>query len=120
MGRFLLNKNHLGFAACLWTILSVIVPNLLLAQDPFARKIAFLEGLPTQTIFDMHVSSSGLLYFGTNKGLISFDGARFEEYGFGNNLGISVYRIQQDDDGTLWCMNFSNQVFYLEENLLKP
>jgi len=120
MGRLLFLYRHI-FSVISFFIITLTVGSFsMLAQDPFARKITFLEGLPTQTIFDMHVSNSGLLYLGTNKGLVSFDGARFKEYNFGNNLGISVHRIQEDHKGTLWCKNFSNQVFYMEDELLKP
>lgn len=88
------------------------------AQEPFVRKISFLEGLPTQVIYDCYVAQNGLLYLGTDKGLITYDGVRFKEYPFNENLGLAVNSIQEDSNGTIWCKNFANQLFYLENSTL--
>ena len=88
------------------------------AQDTYIRKISFLEGLPTQVIYDLHVGDNGLLYLGTNKGLISYNGVDFTEYPIDNNIALSLSYIKTDKNGLLWCMNFSNQLFYLENNKL--
>lgn len=88
------------------------------AQETFVRKISFLEGLPTQVIYDLHISKNGLLFMGTNKGLISFNGVDFKEYEINDNIALSMSEIKNDANGTLWCKNFSNQLFYLEANEL--
>jgi hypothetical protein len=59
-----------------------------------------------------------MLYLGTDRGLISFDGIRFVEHEFEKSLGIAVNRIQQDHKGTIWCKNFANEIFYLKKEKL--
>ena len=83
------------------------------AQEPFIRKISFLEGLPSDVIYDMYVSKKGLLYLGTDKGLVSYDGVHFTLYPFDENLSNSVNSIQEDENGIIYCKNFSNQIYYL-------
>jgi len=88
-------------------------------QTPFYRKISFLEGLPTQVIYDSYVAKNGMLYLGTDKGLIAFDGIRFREFSFNENLGLAVNSIQEDNKGMIWCKNFANQVFFLQNDVLQ-
>lgn len=104
------------YQTILWFCL--FLTSTLFAQEPFVRKISFLEGLPTQVIYDCYVAKNGLLYLGTDKGLISFDGVRFKEYPFNENLGLAVNSIQEDSNGTIWCKNFANQLFYLDNSVL--
>ncbi|MFN3639711.1 MAG: two-component regulator propeller domain-containing protein, partial [Flavobacterium sp.] len=77
-----------------------------------------MEGLPSQVIYDLYVSQAGRLYLGTEKGLFSFDGVRFSSYEFIDNLGFAVNSIQEDEHGVIWCKNFANQIFKLENGKL--
>lgn len=88
------------------------------AQEPFLRKISFLEGMPSDVIYDMYVSKQGLLYLGTDKGLVSYDGVHFILYPFDENLSNSVNAIQEDENGTIHCKNFSNQIYFLSNDRL--
>lgn len=92
---------------------------LITAQQPFLRKISFLEGLPSDVIYDLYVSKSGLLYLGTEKGLVSYDGVHFISYPFDDNLSNSVNSIQEDSNGVIYCKNFSNQIYYLSDKQLR-
>lgn len=88
------------------------------SQEPFLRKISFLEGLPTPVIYDMYVSKQGMLYLGTDRGLVSFDGVRFMLCPFETNLSNSVDTIQEDANGVIYCKNFSNQIYFLKDGKL--
>jgi ligand-binding sensor domain-containing protein len=96
--------------------------NSLYAQssNTYIKKVTGTEGLESQSIFDMFVSRKGLLYLGTDKGLLDYNGVYFNNYLFKDNLALSVNRIQEDAQGTIWCKNFSNQVFYMENDTLRP
>lgn len=91
------------------------------AQEPYYRKISFMEGLPSQVIYDLYVSREGRLYLGTERGLVTFDGVQFLVYDFVDNLGFAVNSIQEDEQGAIWCKNFANQIFKLEQGkLIQP
>lgn len=89
------------------------------SQEPLTRKISFLEGLPSEVIYDLFVDSQGLLYLGTDKGLITYDGVNFKHIKYKDNLGNSVNAIQEDEHGMIWCKNFANQLFTLKEDFLE-
>lgn len=89
------------------------------AQEPLTRKISFLEGLPSEVIYDLFVDSNGLLYLGTDKGLITYDGVNFKHIKYKDNLGNSLNSIQQDEQGVIWTKNFANQLFILKGEFLE-
>ncbi len=88
------------------------------SQEPFLRKTSFLEGLPSDVVYDMYVSKEGLLYLGTDKGLVSYDGVHFTLFPFDKNLSSSVNSIQENEKGIIYCKNFSNQIYYLQNEQL--
>ena len=105
--------KRIFFIFCFFAFFSVT------AQEPFLRKISFLEGLPSDVIYDMYVSKKGLLYLGTDKGLVSYDGVHFNLFPFDENLSNSVNSIQEDANGVIYCKNFSNQIYFLTNERLK-
>lgn len=89
------------------------------AQEPFVRKISYREGLPTQVIYDLYVSKEGMMYLGTDQGLLSFDGVRFKHHNSERPNGIAVNSIQEGADGKIWFKNFVNELFFLENGVVK-
>lgn len=90
------------------------------SHSTYIKKVHTAEGLNLPSVYDLFINKQGLLYLGTERGLASYNGVILKKYKFENNLGWSLNRIQQDSKGTIWCKNFSNQVFYLENDTLKP
>lgn len=88
-------------------------------QSTFVKEIGKNSGLPTQSIYDLFIDSDGFLYLGTEIGMFRYNGIEFQRKPFLNNKGNSVNDIQQDKSGRIWCMNFSNQIFFLENDTLK-
>ena len=92
-----------------------LLPELSAGQQPFTRKISFLEGLTSDVVYDLFVDKGGLLYLGTDKGLMTYNGVHFKQVEMPQSLGNSVNSIQQDHTGKIWCKNFANQLFYLQK-----
>lgn len=88
-------------------------------EEPFSRKISYLENLPTQTIFDIFEDRKGYIYLGTDKGLYKYNGIKFTHIYASNSLSNSVSSISQDSNGNIYCKNFSNQIFILNDDSLK-
>ncbi len=82
------------------------------AQQPYFREFGPSDGLPSIQIYDLYVAKSGLLYLGTDKGLYSFDGISYKKYEFVESLAVGVDGIIEDEQGRIWCKNFSSQIFY--------
>lgn len=104
----------------IWIFLSIhYVGAQLQNNTAFIRQISSAEGLSSQSIYDLFVNKEGLLFLGTNKGLISYNGTFFKTYSFQDNLALSINSIKEDQKGKLWCKNFSDQLFYFENDTLK-
>ncbi|MCH8534904.1 MAG: hypothetical protein LAT51_07545, partial [Flavobacteriaceae bacterium] len=107
-----------------WTVFISLISNNLYSfiqnEETFVRHIALTEGFGSHTIYDLYVDHTGLLFLGTDKGLVSYNGVLSKNYSFQDNLALSINKIQQDHSHTLWCKNFSDQIFYLENDTLRP
>jgi ligand-binding sensor domain-containing protein len=87
---------------------------------PFISNISYQAGLKTQTIFDIFIDQKGLLFLGTDQGLMSYNGTFIKTYPFRSSLSSSIDQLQQDEEGTIWCKNFSDQIFYFKNDSLIP
>lgn len=86
--------------------------------NPFYKRISTLEGLPSQTIYNLFVAPSGLIYIGTELGLVVYDGLRFQMIENPQGKTTAISEIKMDGAGGIWCRNFSNQVFKLKNQKL--
>lgn len=106
----------------IWLFLSFLGQYVFAFQQPqttpYISKISFQEGLKTQVIYDLFIDDKGLLYLGTDQGLMSYNGTFFKPYGFKNSLSPAIDQLQLDGQGKLWCKNFSDQIFYFEKDTL--
>jgi len=66
----------------------------------------------------MHEDVNRNIWFGTDEGLIKWNGTRFKYY---QNLNFSTNysSIQEDSTGRIWCLNFTGQLFYVDSDSLK-
>jgi ligand-binding sensor domain-containing protein len=94
------------------------IPENSFSQQPLTRKLSFLEGLSSDVVYDLFVDKKGLLYLGTEEGLMTYNGVHFEKFEIPESFGNAVNNIQQDEFGTIWCKNFANQLFYVINNQL--
>jgi ligand-binding sensor domain-containing protein len=88
-------------------------------QFPYMKKMNFPEQLPTQVVYDMLTDSKGYIWLGTDKGLFRFNGRTFVTVPFDNTSSRAVSYLQEDEQGTIWCMNFYNQLFSFQKDTLR-
>lgn len=88
------------------------------AQYPYTQKINYPAQLPTQVIYDMLSDKSGYLWLATDKGLFRFNGRSFTQIPFNKTSLQAVSYLQQDPQGTIWCMNFYKEIFYYKNDTL--
>lgn len=65
------------------------------------------EGLPVNDIQELKETRDGFLWIGTYRGLIRFDGVRFQTFlatPGGRRFGARVGPLELDDEGTLWAV----------------
>ncbi len=88
-------------------------------EDLFYRNYTTQQGLSSNIIYDLFEARSGVVYLGTGAGLTAFNGISFKLYPSAGLRSFSVHEIQEDPNGQIWCLNFSNQLLYLEGDSLK-
>jgi len=88
-----------------------------IAQNPYIRHYTTLDGLPTNTIYQIYQDSRKFIWFTSDAGVIKFDGANFTSYRKKDGLSSNdVVRIKEDLKGRIWIFNYNSSVNYLYNN----
>ncbi len=83
---------------------------MLVAQEPSYLHYGASDGLPGNVVYAGLQSQSGLLWFGTDKGLACYDGARFHTFGMQDGLpDPEVLNLMEDRSGNLWISCFQKK-----------
>ncbi|HHE64527.1 MAG TPA: hypothetical protein ENL09_00720, partial [Bacteroidetes bacterium] len=83
--------------------------NLSQTSDLIFQNLSSAEGLPSSEITAIFQDHLGFLWFGTDNGLVQYDGYQFEIYQPDDNdpqsiSGYSVGQISEDNNGNLWVL----------------
>ena len=91
----------------------------LFSQNPYAFTINKTNGLPSNSVFDIHQDKQGFMWFATGKGLCRYDGTNFKL--FTADFQTSKYGscIEEDKFGRIWYANFDGFLYYVEKGVLK-
>ena len=88
-------------------------------QELFMKVFNHLNGLPTNTIYDLAVSKKGYLYLATDYGIYNFNGKEFKILPLFECKATTFTDLCFDYKGRLWTRNFSNEIFCLERDTLR-
>ena len=71
------------------------------------------EGLNTNRLHEVFQDSKGLVWIGTENGVVRFDGNEFEHYSDGDGLaGRMIININEDSYGNIWFGSLYNELSY--------
>ncbi|MFN4235100.1 MAG: sensor histidine kinase [Bacteroidia bacterium] len=88
------------------------------AQQLYYQNLNTEKGLPSDLIFDLASDKNGLIFLGTQYGMYSFNGIEFKKIPFYKHKSNSISSIVITDNNTLWCRNFSEQIFYYKNDTM--
>ncbi|MBK7427306.1 MAG: hypothetical protein IPI60_09920 [Saprospiraceae bacterium] len=93
-------------------------PTLVKSQTkkPYFNSITTETGLPESQIVSFTQDKYGYLWFGTQNGLVRYDGFKLKNYPFkdseGNDVDICVVKsLYEDKNGTLWAIIFDSGIY---------
>jgi sensor histidine kinase YesM len=89
-----------------------------IAQDPVNRTINNLNGLPSNTVYNILQDKKGYIWIAHDKGLTRYDGKIFKSYFAPTQQGRSLSYIKEIDT-TIWCQDFAGNVYYTKNDSLK-
>ncbi len=88
-----------------------------LAQNPYIHHYTTLDGLPSNTIYQMCQDSHKFLWFSSDAGVVKFDGSNFTCYRKKDGLSSNdVVRIKEDSKGRIWFFNYNATVNFFYNN----
>lgn len=85
------------------------------AQDPYIRHYTTLDGLPSNTIYQIYQDSKHFMWLTTDAGVVKFDGSTFINYRKSEGLSSNdVIRVKEDKYGRVWffCYNATLNFYY--------
>ena len=79
------------------------------------------EGLPSAETYDIYQDEKGFMWFGTDNGIVKFDGKEMKIYHLKDSLTDPVvFGFQPDEKGRIWFRTFSGRLSYYENDVIRP
>lgn len=96
-------------------ILYCLLPGFLHAQHAVFRHYTTREGLPSSEIYCVLQDSKGYMWFGTDRGLLRFDGNQFITYSTTEGLADNaVFTLREGLGQRIWYSGYSSRMGYIE------
>lgn len=89
------------------------------AQQPYAIQLNNQNGLPSNTVFNIHQDKKGFIWIATPEGLFRYDGFEYKSYKSATQTSASGSDIKEDRYGRIWYENFDGFLYYVENESLK-
>ncbi len=80
------------------------------AQEVYYEQYTDSDGLPSMTTYNIVQDSTGILWVGTENGLVSYDGEKFENYTHSDLTDNDMISVIIGADGCPLFLNLSNQL----------
>lgn len=101
------------FRCCVCLIIGLLAVCSAKSQEPVYLQYGVSSGLPSNLIYCALQDHNGMMWFGTDKGLACYDGARFHTYNMQDGLpDPEVLAIFEDSRHRLWLSCFRNKPCY--------
>jgi len=94
---------------------------LLYASACYSQPQGFQEvrGLPTKEVYDLLIDKKGFLWIAHNLGVSRYDGVTFTNFYNSEQTSSALSGLLEDNEGRIWCYNFSGQMFYIENEKMQ-
>lgn len=109
-------KTKIGLIAYMWMIFSGIE---VFAQSPFAIHLTTKNGLPSNKVYCAYQDVNGLMWFGTDNGLVRYSGSEIKTFSVKDGLPDNdIFSVFEDLDHRLWVIGFKQAPCYFYNNKL--
>jgi len=86
---------------------------IVFGQNPYTIDYSIDDGLPTSNIYSVFEDDSGYIWFGTDVGVLKYDGYTFEHLSTDDGLGDNeVFKMYKDAENRIWFMTLNGQLSY--------
>ena len=89
---------------------------LLVSQNLSYEEYTDKDGLPSMQTYDIIQDSLGILWIGSENGLVSFDGKDFVRYSHPDLIDNDIIKVIKNSNGRICFLNLSGQLGYIVDN----
>ena len=89
------------------------------AQGLSYEEYTVKDGLPSMQTYNIVQDSFGVLWIGTENGLVSYDGDEFVRYSHPDLIDNDIIKVVQSHSGKIRFLNLSGQLGYVKDNEIK-
>jgi len=104
---FIKNSYHFFLKSCLFVFFLATTKSN--AQEVYYEQFTMQDGLPSMTVYEIVQDSNNILWFGTDNGLVSYDGVEFKTHTHPDLIDNEILELYIDKDGNVGFLNLSNQ-----------
>ncbi len=108
MSRARSTHSHVSFAVGVLVAAAQFLASLVYTQTFPFQKYTTAEGLSHAAVRKVFQDSRGLLWFGTQRGVDSYDGRKFTEHLQSGSIPCPVHDIFEDRSGSLWIATYGS------------
>ncbi len=85
------------------------------SQAQTYRHFTTASGMPSNEVYTVFQDKDGYLWFGTDHGLVRYDGNRLITYTTNDGLtDNTIFNIEQDNNGCIWLLTFTGGMCYYD------
>lgn len=88
-------------------------------QNPIQNNLLHTSNLPDTEFYDIIEDDKHNILLAADKGLFVYNGYDYKKYTHTKQKGSSVFGLQKDNEGRVWCNNLYGQLFYVEHEKLE-
>lgn len=112
-----------------WLMFSIFPFQVLLAQDvfldkpetgpipfqPYFHHLSTSDGLPSNSVYNLHQDSKGHIWLCTDNGVARFNGQEFESFDLGNHVSSnSIVEVAEGLNGQIWFGTYQSEFFFYD------
>lgn len=98
-------------------LISAFSHSFLFAQGNAYIHYGVAEGLPSNEVYTVIKDRNGFLWFGTDNGVVRFDGGEFEVFNLEQGLlDPVVFGLHEDAQGRIWFRSFTGKLCYFHND----
>jgi signal transduction histidine kinase/ligand-binding sensor domain-containing protein len=105
----------------LQVLVLMMAPIAAFSQENSYLNFGVAEGLPSVEVYTVIKDKKGFLWFGTDNGVVRFDGGKFEVFNL--ELGLVdpvVFGLHEDQMGRIWFRSFTGKLAYFYNEKIVP
>lgn len=81
------------------------------------KNYRFNEGLPSCQVFEIIQDKAGFIWFGTDRGLVRYNGYEFKVFTVEDGLSTNViFKLDEDDEGRICCFGIDRKIHIFNGN----